>query len=83
MISNAPTASVMSLVSDRDRHLFMFGTETTVGTPGTQDKLVIRFSDQEDTTDYTPTSVNTAGSFRLDSGTKIVGAVKVKTILLF
>ena len=78
VISNAPTASVMSLVSDRDRHLFMLGTETTVGTPGTQDKLFIRFSNQEDITDYTPTSVNTAGSFRLDSGTKIVGAVKGK-----
>ena len=78
VISNAPTASVMSLVSDRDRHLFMLGTETTIGTPGTQDKLFIRFSDQEDITDYTPTSVNTAGFFRLDSGTKIVGAVKGK-----
>ena len=78
IISNAPTASVMSLVSDRDRHLFMLGTETTIGTPSTQDKLFIRFSDQEDITDYTPTSVNTSGFFRLDSGTKIVGAVKGK-----
>ena len=78
VISNAPTASVMSLVSDRDRHLFMFGTETTIGSPGSQDKLFIRFSDQESITNYTPTSVNTAGSFRLDSGTKIVGAVKGK-----
>ena len=77
-ISNAPTASVMSLVSDRDRHLIMMGTETTIGTPSTQDKLFIRFSDQEDISDYTPTSVNTAGTFRLDSGTKIVGAIKGK-----
>jgi|TARA_S200002703_G_scaffold137655_2_gene127548 hypothetical protein len=82
VISNAPTASVMSLVSDRDRHLFMLGTETTIGSPGTQDKLFIRFSDQENTSDYTPTSVNTAGSFRLDSGTKIVGAVKGKDYTL-
>ena len=78
VISNAPTNSVMSIVSDRDRHLIMLGTETTIGTAGSQDKLFIRFSDQEDITDYTPTSVNTAGSFRLDSGTKIVGAVKGK-----
>ena len=78
IISNAPTASVMSLVSDRDRHLIMLGTETTIGTVGTQDKMFIRFSDQENINDYTPTSVNTAGSFRLDSGTKIVGAVKGK-----
>jgi len=78
LVSNAPTASVMSLVSDRDRHLFMLGTETTIGTPATQDRMFIRFSDQENISDYTPTSVNTAGSFRLDSGTKIVGAVKGK-----
>tara|TARA_R100001460_G_scaffold28981_1_gene57728 strand:+ start:3220 stop:5373 length:2154 start_codon:yes stop_codon:yes gene_type:complete len=78
VISNAPTASVMSMVSDRDRHLFMFGTETTVGTPSSQDKMFIRFSDQENISDYTATSINTAGSFRLDSGTKIVGAVKGK-----
>jgi len=78
VISNAPTASVMSLVSDRDRHLVMLGTETTIGNKGTQDKMFIRFSDQENISDYTPTSVNTAGTFRLDSGTKIVGAVKGK-----
>ena len=63
----------MSLVSDRNRHLIMLGTETTIGTPGTQDKMFIRFSDQEDISDYTPTSVNTTGTFGLDSGTKIVG----------
>ena len=82
VISNAPTASVMSLVSDRDRHLFMLGTETTIGSGGTQDKLFIRFSDQENISEYTPTSTNTAGSFRLDSGTKIVGAVKGKDYTL-
>ena len=82
LVSNAPTASVLTLVSDRDRHLFHMGTETTIGSPGTQDKMFIRFSDQEDITDYAPTSVNTAGTFRLDSGTKIVGAVKGKDYTL-
>ena len=78
LVTNAPTRSVMSLVSDRDRHLIMMGTETTIGDESTQDKMFIRFSDQENINDYTPTSVNTAGTFRLDSGTKIVGAVKGK-----
>ena len=82
VISNAPTKSVMSLVSDRDRHLIMLGTETTIGDETTQDKMFIRFSDQENISDYTPTSVNTAGTFRLDSGTKIVGAVKGKDYTL-
>ena len=60
-----PTKSVMTIVSDRDRHLFHLGTETTIGTPTTQDKMFIRFSDQESTSDYAPTSTNTAGTFRL------------------
>jgi hypothetical protein len=82
VISGAPTRSVMSIVSDRDRHLVILGTETTIGSSTTQDKLFIRFSDQESLTDYTPTSVNTAGTFRLDSGVKIVGAAKGKDYIL-
>ena len=82
VVSGAPTKSVMSIVSERDRHLVILGTETTIGTIATQDKMFIRFSDQEDITDYTPTSVNTAGTFRIDSGTKIVGAVRGKDYIL-
>jgi len=64
----------MTLVSDRDRHLIHLGTEPTIAS-GVQDKMFIRFSDQESLTDYAPTSVNTAGTFRIDNGTKIVGGV--------
>jgi hypothetical protein len=80
--SNNPTKSVMSLVSGRDRHLIHLGTETTVGNTSTQDKMFIRFSDQEDRTDYTPVSTNTAGTFRLDSGSRIVGATRAKDYIL-
>jgi len=72
----------MSIVSDRDRHLILLGTETTVGDGNTQDKMFIRFSDQENISEYAPTSVNTAGTFRLDSGVKIVGAAKGKDYIL-
>ena len=81
-LAGNPTKSVMSLVSDRDRHLIQLGTETTIGTPSTQDKMFIRFSNQEDPTTYAPTSVNTAGTFRIDSGTRIVGTVKGKDYIL-
>jgi hypothetical protein len=82
VIAGAPTRSVMSIVSDRDRHLIILGTETTIGSPINQDKMFIRFSDQETLTDYIATSTNTAGSFRIDSGTKIVGAAKAKDYIL-
>jgi len=77
-IANNPTKSIMTIVSDRDRHLFHLGTETTIGSPSTQDKMFIRFSDQENRSVYQPTSVNTAGTFQLDSGTEIRGAVQGK-----
>ncbi len=82
VVSGAPTKSVMSIVSERDRHLVILGTENTIGTSNTQDKMFIRFSDQEDISNYVPTSVNTAGTFRIDSGTKIVGAIKGKDYIL-
>ncbi|MEN8812159.1 MAG: hypothetical protein ABF277_02500 [Candidatus Arcticimaribacter sp.] len=78
IMSDAPTATRLTLVSDRDRHLIHFGTETTIGNPATQDPMFIRFSDQENYNVYQPTSVNTAGTFRLDTGNKIIGAISGK-----
>jgi len=80
--TNNPTASRLTLVSPTTRHLIHFGTETTIGTTSTQDDMFIRFSDQENINDYTPTAVNTAGTFRLQDGTKIVGALKAKENIL-
>ena len=75
-LSNAPTASRFSLVSTDTRHLLIFGTETTIGDTTTQDDLLLRFSDREDATDYTPVSTNEAGSLRISDGSRIIGAVK-------
>jgi hypothetical protein len=62
------------LVSTPDRHLVFFGTETTIGDKTTQDDMFIRFSSQEDITDYTPTAENSAGTQRLAAGSRIIGA---------
>ena len=76
IISGAPTASRHMLVSTPDRHLVFFGTETTIGSPSTQDDMFIRFSDQEDINTYTPTATNTAGTQRLADGSQIMGAIR-------
>ncbi len=76
IVTNAPTASALSLISTPDRHLLFFGTETTIGTKTTQDPMFIRFSSQEDINTYTPTATNTAGTQRLADGSKIVGALR-------
>jgi hypothetical protein len=78
----APTKTVLTQVSDRDRHLFHFGTETTIGDNTTQDPMFIRFSNQEDFNTYQPTATNTAGTFRLDKGNEIIGAVSGKDYTL-
>jgi hypothetical protein len=78
VIAGAPTASIMTIVSDRDRHLIALGTETTIGSPSTQDPMFIRFSNQEDFNTWAPTATNTAGTFRLDTGNSIIGAVQGK-----
>jgi len=82
IIAGNPTASVLTRVSDRDRHLVHFGTEAIIGDPTSQDPMFIRFSDQEDIEVYEPTSTNTAGTFRLDNGSKIITAVKGKDYML-
>ena len=78
IMTGAPTATRLTITSDRDRHVVHFGTETTIGDSTTQDPMFIRFSDQENFSTYQPTSVNTAGTFRLDTGNKIVAAVSGK-----
>ena len=45
-------------------------------TSTTQDDMFIRWSDQESTSDYTPSAVNTAGTQRLAQGSKIMGAIR-------
>ena len=74
IVANAPTTSRLSLVSSPDRHLILLGTENIIGNPATQDDLLLRFSDQEDINNYTPTAENTAGSLRIADGSRILAA---------
>jgi hypothetical protein len=83
-INGAPTKSTYALVSTPDRHLVCFGTETTIGTPSTQDPMFVRFSNQEDINTFTETATNTAGGQRLTDGSRIVTAVRSRgQILIF
>ena len=79
---NNPTASRVTLISPTTRHLIHLGTETTIGDTTTQDDMFIRFSDQEDINTYAPSATNSAGTLRIQDGTKIVGAIKAKEVIL-
>ena len=80
--TNNPTATRVTLVSPTTRHLIHLGTETTIGDTSTQDDMFIRFSEQEDINDYTVTAINSAGTQRLQDGTKIIGSLKAKETIL-
>tara|TARA_R110002012_G_scaffold294105_1_gene490048 strand:- start:160 stop:2004 length:1845 start_codon:yes stop_codon:yes gene_type:complete len=71
VVANAPTNSTLSLVSTETRHVVCMGTETTIGSPSTQDKMFIRWSDQENYNFWTPNVTNSAGSQRIAGGSEI------------
>ena len=80
--TNNPTATRVTLISPTTRHLIHLGTETTIGTAATQDDMFIRFSEDENINGYTPQATNTAGTQRIQDGTKIMGALVAKENIL-
>ena len=77
---NTPTVAKQVLVSDIDRHVLCFGTNT-YGTD-VQDPLMIRWSNQESVINWTISSATTAGSIRLGSGSEFVQAIETKREIL-
>ena len=78
--SDTPIIAKQILVSDQDRHVIAFGTNS-LGTT-VQDPLSIRFSSQESLLDWTPTATNTAGDLRLGGGSEFIQAVETKQAIL-
>ena len=78
--SNTPTIALQVMVSDIDQHVIAFGTNP-IGS-STIDPLFVRFSDQENAADWTPTATNTAGGVRINSGSQIIGAVQARQEIL-
>ena len=78
--SNPPILALQIMVSDIDRHIICFGANA-IG-ESTVDPLFVRWSDQESSIDWTPTSTNTAGGTRLSSGSTIIGALKTRQEIL-
>ena len=78
--SDAPTITRHIMVSSTDRHVVCFGCNPLGETD--QDLLMVRWSDQEDPVDWTPTATNTSGSQRISSGSKIIAAQKTRQEML-
>ena len=78
--SNTPTKQNFILVSDVSRFVFCFGANT-LGS-AIQDPMLIRWSDQEDITNWTPSATNQAGDLRLSKGSEIIGALQSRQEVL-
>lgn len=74
--SDVPTTLLYTTVSDASRFVFAFGCND-YGSP-TIDPMLIRWSDQESVTMWTPQPTNQAGSLRLSHGSEIYSAIQVR-----
>jgi hypothetical protein len=67
-------------VSDTSRFVIVFGTNDYDSL--VKDPMLIRWSNQDDTFNWTPTATNQAGSIRLSHGSEIVATVQARQEIL-
>ena len=76
---SVPTIARVTTVSFPDRHFIAGGCQAYAANGnGVLDDMLVRWSTQEDFTNFKPTSTNTAGDQRLQIGTKIVAIVNAR-----
>ena len=86
--TSIPQIAKQVLVSDQDRHVIAFGCDGLNSSAsanqgnGTQDPLLIRFSDQENPLVWYPAATNTAGDLKLGAGSTFMQAVETKREIL-
>lgn len=74
-VTAAPSVNQIVRVASEARHIVLYGTHDV---SGTFDPLLIRWCSQENYNDWTPTNINTAGDYRLNSrGSEIIAVVKM------
>ena len=78
--AQVPTVANIGFVSDIFRFAFCFGVNA-VGS-STLDPMLIRWSDQEDISDWNPTATNQSGSLSLSDGTEIIQAIQARQEIL-
>jgi hypothetical protein len=72
LIATAPDINTASFVAMPQAQVIALGAEVL----GSQDPLLVRWSDAGDYTNWTASSTNQAGSFRLSRGSRIVGGLQ-------
>lgn len=79
LVATAPDQINSIVVSPNDRHVIALGTKE-YGT-GTFNPLLVRWSDQEDYTNWTPSATTTSGEIQLVDGTAITGGIRTRNAI--
>jgi hypothetical protein len=74
--SDVPIIQNFIFVSDISRFVFAFGCNDLASS--TQDPMLIRWSDQESITMWTPSATNQAGSIELSHGSELITAIQTR-----
>jgi len=72
-VTNAPVSVNTFIVSPNDRHVVCFGCSNVAGT---KEPLLVRWSDQNDYTNWTPSISSTSGENTLTGGTQLVQGIR-------
>ena len=78
--ADVPAQVMQLMVSQNDRHLCAFGA-TQFGS-ATFDPMLIRWADQGEPLNWTPSPTNSAGFYRVSRGSKIVRAIPTRQEIL-
>ena len=80
--SDVPTAAMQVLVSQNDKHLMAFGCQPYGGASSDFDPLLIRWANQDEPQNWTPSITTSAGFIRVSRGSKIVRALATRQEIL-
>ena len=83
-ITTSPISVNSIVVSPNDRHLIALGANEyspTATVSGTFNPMLVRWSDQDDRTNWVPSVSSTSGEVVLTDGTRIVGGVRSRTAI--
>jgi hypothetical protein len=83
-VTTSPVSSNSIIVSPNDRHLICLGTNQyspSATVSGTFNPMLVRWSDQDDRTNWVPSVSSTSGEVVLTDGTEIIGAVRSKNAI--
>lgn len=78
--ASVPVIANIAFVSDVSRFAFCFGVNDYDST--TLDPMLVRWSDQEDISNWGPGATNQAGSLRISHGTEIIAAQQARQEIL-